>query len=94
MGALYITNGRREIEPGLPDQGNDMLKTDALNALPGPLLALLLGGDEYEIIDIEPEIATARINVCGLSQVVEFVEITRLTDIEGGEHDPDDFWHE
>lgn len=94
MGATYITNGRCEINNGLPNQGKDILMTDALNDLPGPLLARLLGGHEYEIIDIEPQIATARINVCGLSQVVDFVEITRLTDIEGVEHDPDDFWHD
>ena len=93
MGALYITDGRGEAQSGLPDRGKDILKTDDLNALPGPLLARLLGGGEYEIIDIEPEIAAARINVSGLSQVVDFIEITKLTDLEGVEHDPDDFWH-
>lgn len=94
MSALYITNGRDEIEHGLPERGKDVLKADSLNALPGPLLARVCGScDEYEIIDIEPEIATARINVCGLSQVVEFVEIMNLRDIDGNNHDPEDFWH-
>lgn len=94
MVTLYITNGRLEALEGLPERGRDILKTDALNALHGPLLARLLGGGEYEILDIEPEIATARINVCGLSQVIDFIEITRLTDINGVVHDPDNFWHD
>lgn len=95
MGALYITDGRASVDPGLPDRGKDVLKADALNALPGPLLARLAGSNwEYEIIDIEPEIATARINVCGLSQVVDFIEIMELKDINGTAHDPEDFWHD
>lgn len=93
MSALYITDGMQEVEQGLPDRGRDVLKTDALNALPGPLLARILGGGEYEVIDIEPEIATARINVCGLSQIIDFIEITKLTDINRVVHNPDDFWH-
>lgn len=92
MSALCITDVRRSPHEGMPDQGKDVLKTDDLNALPGPLLARLLGGGEYEIIDIEPQIATARINVGGLSQVVEFIEITNLTDLDGITHDADDFW--
>ena len=94
MGELFITRGRKERPAIDTDASRDKLKTDELNALPGPLIAVMLGGWTWPIHDIEPVIATARIDVCGKLQAVEFCEITKLIDIDGNEYDSEDFWHD
>ena len=94
MPELFICSKRVPTDAGLPDQGNDKLKTDELNALEGPLIAVMLGGWTWPIHDIEPVIATARIDVCGKLQAIEFCEIVKLIDINGVEYDAEDFWHD
>jgi hypothetical protein len=94
MGELYISSKRASTEVGLPDQGKDKLKTDDLNALEGPLIAVMIGGWTWPIHDIEPVIATARIDVCGKLQAIEFCDIVKLIDINCVEHDSEDFWHD
>lgn len=94
MGELRIRVGPRQQGKTITDASKDQLKTDELNALEGPLIAVLAGGFSYPVHDIEPVIAHARLDVCGQLDIVSFATIMKLIDINGVEHDPEDFWHD
>ena len=85
-------NRKREAESFGRGSSNDKLNFDKINAIPSPMMATFFGGDEWPIYDIEVQTATVRIDVCGMLQVKSFGEIKSLKDIDGYDHDPEDFW--
>lgn len=72
----------------------DMLRMDALNALPQPLFVRISGGDYWPVHDIDVETGLLRIDVIGLLDVSHFGSVLNLRDAEGIEHNPDDFYNE
>jgi len=71
---------------------SDVLRMDYINSLPQPFLAKLLGGSEYEVIDIDVQTGLLRINVSGMMQVIEMPDVKSFKDMSGKEHDPDTFY--
>lgn len=71
----------------------DLLLMDKINALPQPLRAKI-SGTFWEVHDIDVETGLMRINVSGLLEVTTFSSCTSIKDMEGVEHNPDDFYNE
>lgn len=73
----------------------DKLKFDEINKLPMPLMCRFAGCDIWwGVHDIEVQIATVRIDVCGLLEIKDFIEIMEIKDSNNVIHDADDFWVE
>ena len=73
---------------------SDLLKLDALNALPQPLFGQFCGGDKWHIFDIEAQTGLLKINVAGMTEIRRFSELMSIIDADNHEHDPDDFYEE
>ena len=72
----------------------DILNIVKFNALPGPVTARLIGGDEYWIESLCVRTGLMRLDVCGQIDLSDFSLVAALIDIDGNEHNPDDFWIE
>ena len=71
----------------------DLLKMDALNALPQPLF-VEIGTGWWPVYDIDVATGVFRIDVVGLLQAEQFGGVHSLKDADGVIHDPDDFYNE
>jgi hypothetical protein len=78
----------------LQESKNDKLNMEKFNSLPHPITARLYGGGEYWIEILDVQTGCMRIDVCGKSQLSHFSDVKELIDIDGGKHNPDDFWME
>ena len=65
---------------------------EKFNALPSPVTAVLCGGGSYWIETLDVQTGCMRVDVCGQIDLTNFGEVMKLVDIDGGEHDPDDFY--
>ena len=72
----------------------DILDMEKFNSLQGPVTARLFGGDEYWVETLCVQTGCMRLDVCGKIDFSHFDEVSMLVDINGDEHDPDDFWIE
>lgn len=74
-----------------PEPGDkiDMLK---FNSLPHPVTARMCGGSEWPIETLDVQTGLMRLDVCGKIDLTHFAEVKTLIDVDGGEHDPEDFW--
>lgn len=70
----------------------DLLKMDYINSLPQPFIAHFFGGSEWLIHDIDVKTGLLRIDVCGKLEVKHIGEVRFFRDIEGCEHDIEDFY--
>lgn len=75
-------------------QEGDLINGPKFNALPAPVTAKMLGGSEWPIESLDVQTGCMRLDVCGKIDVNRFSEVVELIDIDGGRHDPDDFWLE
>ena len=78
----------------MPIQENDKLNMDKFNALPSPVTARLWSGAEHWIETLCVQTGCMRLDVCGQIDLSNFDEVRTLIDIDGNEHDPDDFYLE
>ena len=72
----------------------DLLRMDYINSLPQPFIARFSRADEWPVYDIDVQTGMMRIDVCGRLEIRHFGEVTRIRDIDGGDHDPDDWYEE
>lgn len=70
----------------------DRLRMDYINSLPQPFVARLCGGSDWPIHDIDVETGLLRLDVCGKLEVRRLSDVMEITDIDGGKHDPDDWY--
>lgn len=73
-------------------QDGDLLNGAKFNALPSPVTARMCGGGEWWIETLDVQTGAMRLDVCGQIDLSHFSEVMELIDIDGGKHDPDDFW--
>lgn len=73
---------------------SDLLRIDYINSLPQPFVVRLLGDRDFSwpVYDIAVDIATFRIDVCGLLEVKSMADASAFRDADGVVHDPDTFW--
>ena len=50
------------------------------------------GGGDWWIETLDVQTGCMRLDVCGQIDLSHFGEVMELIDIDGGKHDPDDFW--
>ncbi|MBL4766517.1 MAG: hypothetical protein JKY94_02180 [Rhodobacteraceae bacterium] len=74
-----------------PQEG-DVLNMAKFNALPSPVTARLFNGAEWWIETLDVQTGFMRLDVCGQIDLSCFSEVKMLIDIDGGEHEPDEFW--
>lgn len=74
------------------NKDSDLLDLEKLDSLPHPLVARILGGQEFEIQVVCVATGAMRIDVCGMHQCGQFSDVMALIDADGFEHDPDEFW--
>lgn len=70
----------------------DILDIKKFNELPSPVTAKLIGGGEYWIETLCVQTGAMRIDVCGMIDHMEFIDVLELIDINGKQYNPDDFW--
>lgn len=70
----------------------DLLNMEYINSLPQPFIARFVGGDTWEVYDIDVETGLLRINVCGRLQIMSIGEVTSFIDANGDEHDAESFY--
>ena len=70
----------------------DILNGAKFNMLPSPVTARMYGGGEWWIETLDVQTGAMRLDVCGQIDLRHFSEVVELIDIDGGKHDPDDFW--
>ena len=73
----------------------DKLDIGKLNALPQPMFVRLAGSQSWwpvETIDVQTGLC--RMDVCGKLDRFHFSSVMQIRDLEGGLHDPDDFYVE
>ena len=73
---------------------SDLLNMTYINCLPQPFTAVLYGGDEWPLYDICVETGIVRIDVCGMLEIKHIGDIKIFRDMDGVNHDPDDFYLE
>ena len=74
-------------------QKKDILNIDKINSLPQPITAILYGDTSgYWIETLCVRTGLMRLDVMGQIDLCHFDDVKMLVDIEGIEHDPDDFW--
>lgn len=73
---------------------SDLLDMDKINSLPLDLIGTFTGQSTWPIYDIDVETGLLRIDVCGKLQIMHFGELMLITDGNGQEHNPDDFYIE
>lgn len=77
----------------MPVQKNDILDIDKFNALPHPVTAILYGDTSgYWIETLCVQTGCMRLDVMGQIDLCHFDSVKQLVDIDGGKHDPDEFW--
>lgn len=76
------------------NQPGDELDINKFNALPGPVTAILFGGDEFWIETLDVSTGCMRLDVSGAIQLGHFDSVNKLRDINGNEFDADDFYLE
>ena len=93
---MIISDMTSRDKPAQPQeaQAGDMLNMKKFNALPSPVTARLFSGSEHWIESLCVQTGLMRLDVCGQIDLSEFSLVKTLVDIDGGEHDPDDFWIE
>ena len=79
-----------QIDP-TPREG-DVINMAKFNALPAPVTARLISGDELWIETLDVQTGFMRLDVQGQIDLECFSFVAMLIDIDGGEHDPDEFW--
>ena len=65
---------------------------EKFNSLPSPVTAVLCGGGGYWIETLCVQTGLMRLDVSGKVDHRHFSEVMKLVDIDGGKHNPDDFW--
>lgn len=74
---------------------SDCLRMDYINSLPQPFLVRFYGGKHWwEVYDIGVDVPIVRINVAGKLEVHHFSDVAQIRDLEGSEHNPDDWYVE
>ena len=73
---------------------NDLLDMAKINALPHPLTAVLSGGDQWDVHDIDVETGLMRIVVGGLLQTEQFGGVIKILDADSNEHEAEGFYNE
>ena len=71
----------------------DKLDMDYINSLPQPFLVRFLADRQWwPVYDIDVETGLLRIDIVGLLEIKEFIEVREIRDDSGRIHDPEDFW--
>ena len=71
---------------------SDILNMEYINRLPQPFMALMYGGDEWPVYDIDVETGLLRIDVVGKIQLMHIGDVHFFRDIDGVKHDSDTFY--
>lgn len=87
-----ITTSRGEPKQYQDYQAGDMLNIKKFNSLPSPVTAQLFGGDEHWIESLCVQTGAMRLDVCGLIDLEDFAMVKTLVDINGVEHNPEEFY--
>jgi len=86
------TEGRKTDENLMQGVKGDIIDIAKFNSLPAPVTAVLFGGSKYWIDTLCVQTGCMSIDVCGMLDKSHFSDVKQLIDIDGGIHDPDDFW--
>jgi len=70
----------------------DLLDIVKFNSLPGPITAIMAGGDEHWISLLCVETGLMHLDIQGQTDLAEFGGVIMLKDINGVEYDPDTFY--
>ena len=70
----------------------DLLRMEYINSLPQPFIAIMIGGGEWPVYDIDVETGLLRIDVVGKLQVMHIRDVNEFQDADGCVYDSDSFY--